>query len=91
VEGTPWRRRDRGSVAPQAADPERRHDVEDAVQKRPDPGEHEQQVDLLDEELTARPERHREHIGERHTWICIGAPLIAGTTMDRETSRSRQT
>ena len=46
---------------PQAADTEGVDDVEHAVHERPDAREHEQRVALLDEELAARPERHRQH------------------------------
>jgi hypothetical protein len=39
-----------------APDRERARDVEDALHQRPDAGEDEQDIGLLDEELTGRPE-----------------------------------
>src|SRR3954454_1685841 len=69
------RRRPRGRGEPgtsaqrlvQPADLEGAHDVGDAVHERPDAGEDEQQVGLVDEELTAGPERedHHEDAGDQ--------------------------
>src|SRR4051794_27569101 len=45
----------------QAAEREGAEDVGDALHQGPDPGEDEQRVGLLDEELPARPERQHDH------------------------------
>src|SRR3954464_3748363 len=51
----------RSDPVAQTAHGERAEDVGDALHQGPDPGEDEQRVGLLDEELPARPERQHDH------------------------------
>src|SRR4051794_8481486 len=65
---------------PQAAHRERPHDVADPVHQRPDPGEDEQRVRLVDEELAARVEGQNDHQRAGHD-----AQDLHGSTLgDRE-------
>src|SRR3954462_9947893 len=56
----------RSDPVAQAAHGERADDVADALHQAPDPGEDQQRVGLLDEELPARPEREDEHRDAAH-------------------------
>src|SRR5215211_4935634 len=52
---------DPSELIARAADSEGADDVGDALHQRPGPGEHEQRVGLLDEELATRPEGRDHH------------------------------